>query len=475
MLRLNSEKDIRKQIEELADNFSLEKGRMEFEYNEYPEITKDAENEGYKKGEISNDGNGIKISMPEISDYILGSLVEDMGQKNYNFILENEDITFSYNTNRKTLGQITNYKENDIEDLRFRGLTAFNREFPDCKYSYINTDKDGNTMKSSKKNGIIEEIDFKELHYNRSLDKNELEEQLKTLKFFEISNLKEGLNDLDFFNYIRENNKTLFELVETREDHLAAEIFLYDYKGDETVYLIKIPENYTMEDLSKSITSYFGLDDELILNLTQEQSYLIPELQKTVSATDGLSKINITLNQPEDVIFNLGKDRVNIHLKKDLNANSFKEGLNIINSYKNLFEKKDGIVFVVWDENNNVLISDKDDLKKENSSVDFHSREIVNEDLLLTARNLSDYENKKVRIDDLVLNNFFEINGKDIEFSLGSEKYRSANIPEKIKMINKFSKENNLEKLFENVKCDGVTPNKENNEKTFKNTFSISR
>ena len=42
-------------------------------------------------------------------------------------------------------------------------------------------------------------------------------------------------------------------------------------------------------------------------------------------------------------------------------------------------------------------------------------------------------------------------------------------------MINKFSKENNLEKLFENVKCDGVTPNKENNEKTFKNTFSISR
>ena len=35
--------------------------------------------------------------------------------------------------------------------------------------------------------------------------------------------------------------------------------------------------------------------------------------------------------------------------------------------------------------------------------------------------------------------------------------------------------ENNFEKLFENVKCDGVTPNKENNEKTFKNTFSISR
>ena len=474
MLRLNSEKDIRKQIEELADNFSLEKGRMEFEYNEYPEITKDAENEGYKKGEISNDGNGIKISMPEISDYILGSLVEDMGQKNYNFILENEDITFSYNTNRKTLGQITNYKENDIEDLRFRGLTAFNREFPDCKYSYINTDKDGNTMKSSKKNGIIEEIDFKELHYNRSLDKNELEEQLKTLKFFEISNLKEGLNDLDFFNYIRENNKTLFELVETREDHLAAEIFLYDYKGDETVYLIKIPENYTMEDLSKSIISYFG-DVDLILNLTQEQSYLIPELQKTVSAADGFEKIDITLNQPEDVIFNLGKDRVNIHLKKELNDKSFKEGLNIINSYKNLFEEKDGIIFVVWDADNNVLISDKDDLKKENSSIDFHSREIVNEDLLLTARNLSDYENKKVRIDDLVLNNFFEINGKNIEFSLGSEEYRSANIPEKIKMINKFSKENNFEKLFENVKCDGVTPNKENNEKTFKNTFSISR
>lgn len=36
MLRLNSEKNIRKQIEELADNFSLEKGTMEFEYNEYP-------------------------------------------------------------------------------------------------------------------------------------------------------------------------------------------------------------------------------------------------------------------------------------------------------------------------------------------------------------------------------------------------------------------------------------------------------
>ncbi len=474
MLRLNSEKDIRKQIEELADNFSLEKGRMEFEYNEYPEITKDEENEGYKKGEISNDGNGIKISMPEISDYILRSLVEDMGQKDYNFILENEDITFSYNENRKTLGQITNYKENDIEDLRFRGLNGFNSEFPDCKYSYINTDKDGNTMKLSKKSGIIEEIDFKELHYNRSLDKNNLEEQLKTLKFFEILNLKEGLNNLDFFNYIRENNKTLFELVETREDHLAAEIFLYDYKGDETVYLIKIPENYTTEDLSKSIISYFG-DVDLILNLTQEQSYLIPELQKTVSAADGFEKIDITLNQPEDVIFNLGKDRVNIHLKKELNDKSFKEGLNIINSYKNLFEEKDGIIFVVWDADNNVLISDKDDLKKENSSIDFHSREIVNEDLLLTARNLSDYENKKVRIDDLVLNNFFEINGKNIEFSLGSEEYRSANIPEKIKMINKFSKENNFEKLFENVKCDGVTPNKENNEKTFKNTFSISR
>ena len=475
MLRLNSEKDVRKQIEELADNFSLEKGKMEFEYNEYPEITKDAENEGYKKGEILNDGNGIKISMPEISDYFLGSLVENMGQKDYNFILENEDITFSYNTNRKTLGQITNYKENDIEDLRFRGLNSFKSEFPDCKYSYINTDKDGNTMKFSKKNKTIEEIDFKELHYNRSLDKNDLEEQLKTLKFFEISNLKEGLDDLDCFNYIKEDNKTLFELVETREDHLAAEIFLYDYEGDETVYLIKIPENYTMEDLSKSITSYFGEDDELILNLTPEQSYLIPEFQKTVSATSYFQKINITLNQPEDVIFNLGKDRVNIHLKKELNDNSFKEGLNIINSYKNLFEKKDGIIFVVWDANDKVLISDKDDLKKENSSIDFHSRKIVNEDLLLAAKNLSDYEKKKVRIDDLVLNNFFEINGRDIEFSLRSKEYRSANIPEKIKMINKFSKENNLENLFENIKCDGVTPNTENNEKTFKNTFSISR
>lgn len=474
MLRLNSEKDIRKQVEELADNFSLEKGTMEFEYNEYPEITKDAENEGYKKGEISNDGNGIKILMPEISDYILRSLVENMGQKDYNFILENQDITFSYNTNRKTLGQITNYEKNDIEDLRFRGLVNFNEKFPDCKYSYINTDKDGNTMKLAEKNKIIEEIDFKGLHYNRNLDKNTLEEQLKTLKFFEISNLKEGLNDLDYFNCIREENKTLFELVETRDDHLAAEIFLYDYAGDETVYITKVPEDYTSGELSKSITSYFG-DVDLILNLTPEQSYLIPELQKTVSATDGFEKIDITLNQPEDVIFNLGKDRVNIHLKKELNDKSFKEGLNIINSYKNLFEEKDGIIFVVWDANNNVLVSDKDDPKKENSSIDFHSREIVNEDLLLTARNLSDYENKKVRIDDLVLNNFFEINGKNIEFSLGSEEYRSANIPEKIKMINKFSKENNLEKLFENVKCDGVTPNKENNEKTFKNTFSISR
>ena len=214
MLRLNSEKNIRKQIEELADNFSLEKGTMEFEYNEYPEITKDAENEGYKKGEISNDGNGIKILMPEISDYILNELVETFGEKNYNFVLENEDITFSYNSNRKTLGQITNYEKNDIEDLRFRGLVNFNEKFPDCKYSYINTDKDGNTMKLAQKNKIIEEIDFKGLNYNRNLDKNTLEEQLKTLKFFEISNLKEGLNDLDYFNYIREENKTLYELVE---------------------------------------------------------------------------------------------------------------------------------------------------------------------------------------------------------------------------------------------------------------------
>ena len=475
MLRLNSEKNIRKQIEELADNFSLEKGTMEFEYNEYPEITKDVENEGYKKGEISNDGNGIKILMPEISDYILNELVETFGEKNYNFVLENEDITFSYNSNRKTLGQITNYEKNDIEDLRFRGLVNFNEKFPDCKYSYINTDKDGNTMKLAQKNKIIEEIDFKGLNYNRNLDKNTLEEQLKTLKFFEISNLKEGLNDLDYFNYIREENKTLYELVETREEHLAAEIFLYDYKGDETVYLIKIPENYTMEDLSKSITSYFGSDDDLILNLTSEQSYLIPELQKTASVTDGLSKIDITLNQPKDVILNLGKDRVHIYLQKELNNNTFKEGLNILNSYKNLFEKKEGINFVVFDADNNVLMSDKDDLKNENSSIQFHSKESVNEDLLLTAKNLSDYENKKVMIYDVLSDNFFEIKDKNVEFSLGSEEYRSANIPEKIKMINKFSKENNLEKLFENVKCDGVTPNKENNEKTFKNTFSISR
>ena len=330
-------------------------------------------------------------------------------------------------------------------------------------------------MKLAQKNKIIEEIDFKGLNYNRNLDKNTLEEQLKTLKFFEISNLKEGLNDLDYFNYIREENKTLYELVETREEHLAAEIFLYDYKGDETVYLIKIPENYTMEDLSKSITSYFGEDDELILNLTPEQSYLIPELQKTASVTDGLSKIDITLNQPKDVILNLGKDRVHIYLQKELNNNTFKEGLNILNSYKNLFEKKEGINFVVFDADNNVLMSDKDDLKNENSSIQFHSKESVNKDLLLTAKNLSDYENKKVMIYDVLSDNFFEIKDKNVEFSLGSEEYRSANIPEKIKMINKFSKENNLEKLFENVKCDGVTPNKENNEKTFKNTFSISR
>ena len=84
MLKIDSQNYFADGIAELSEqmaNAKDSKRYQEFEYTFYPEL--------YSKGEIINLSDETEIRLPEIPDEYLESVVNVLGEKNYNYSAKN--------------------------------------------------------------------------------------------------------------------------------------------------------------------------------------------------------------------------------------------------------------------------------------------------------------------------------------------------------------------------------------------------
>ena len=109
MVKIDAQNYFADGIAELADQMANAKGSkryQEFEYTIYPKFN--------LKGEIINLLNETEIRLPKIPDEYLESVVNVLSEKNYNYSVKNEDLSYSYDASRNELCLKTGRENNSF-------------------------------------------------------------------------------------------------------------------------------------------------------------------------------------------------------------------------------------------------------------------------------------------------------------------------------------------------------------------------
>lgn len=410
-----------------------------------------------KKGKITKIEDKIKIGLPENS--YPNIVVNALSNPGFNYTVIGEGSTFNYDSSKNILECFTS------EDTNMKNLTANGMEnfwnFENLKFKYFNTDSNGLVTGTVVNGQKIEEINFKDFHYQCNMDNSTLASELKKLKFNEISLLSEILSSaiLEFDKTFYDLNKELEKAVSFQKDELAFELFRYDYKNHDTVKIKKIPENYSGKDIASSIAAYIEGDEDLTINLEEDQADLVKRIINHTEELNERGAINFTFDLPRQIVFSLQEDNIYISFEKDFETN-FKKTYDIIDMYKmNLVDEKSNVSTTIFDKEGDILITDNclddDGKKKENSFAYFSPKKIEKEDIE-KAQMISSYKGKNFLLFDKTSGNQFLISKDFLEFKLRDQKYNELSIPQKMNFLKKYTEEQGFDKIFEKIRSDGL-------------------
>lgn len=326
------------------------------------------------------------------------------------------------------------------------GLEEFGN-FKDAEFKYINTDSEGNTMSSIMKGGLIKEINYKNFRYSDTMNGEEMEKELDKLKYNEVAVLK-GKWAYDRLEQAPDaENRNLINALEKVEGNKAADLFLYDYAGDQTLQFIDIPENYTAKDLAQSIRWWIDEETDIIFNIKPGQEKIIPELLRHANELSEVQNIAFTLDRPEKEIFYLNPDRSGAKIilfdEKERNIEECYEILQSRKSEMNLSKAPD---FEIYNEDH-LILKDIGEV-----AVEIYSFEAPSFETLKKAQNISKDDDKIIRIED-DKGDVLEIDKDTLHLWMSSKKMDESS-------LKSFIKKNELDKLFSVVKLKGKLINK---------------
>lgn len=230
--------------------------------------------------------------------------------------------------------------------------------------------------------------------------------------------------------------------LEKVEGNKAADLFLYDYAGDQTLQFIDIPENYTAKDLAQSIRWWIDEETDIVFNIKPGQEKIIPELLRHANELNEVQNIAFTLDRPEKEIFYLNHDRsgakVILFDEKERNIEECYEILQSRKSEMNLSEAPD---FEIYNEDHCIL---KD---IGGVAVEIYSFEAPSFEMLKKAQNISKDDDKIIRIED-DKGDVLEVDKNTLHLWMSSKKMDESS-------LKSFIKKNEFDKLFSVVKSKG--------------------
>ena len=433
MIKIDTQNYFADGIAELADqmvNTKDSKRYQEFEYTIYPELD--------LKGEIINLSDETEIKLPKIPDAYLESVVNVLGERNYNYSVKNEDLSYGYDASKNELCLKTE-RETDMKHIVREGLEDFGN-FEDAEFKYINTDSEGNIMSSIMKDDLIKEINYKDFRYRDSMSSEEMEKELDKLKYNEVAVLN-GKWAYDSLEQTPDTeNRNLINALEKVEGNKAAELFLYDYAGDHTLQFIDIPENYTAKDLAQSIRWWIDEEDDIVFNIKPGQEKIIPELFKYGKELNEVQNITFTLDRPDTEVFHLNRDGATVMLFDEKERN-IEECYEILQSRKSEMNLSNVLDFEIY--NGDYCIA-----KHEGEfMIELYPSKEFSFETLKKAQNISKDTGKIIRIEDNK-DNVFKVDGDTLHLWMQGKKMEESS-------IKNFIKENKFDKLFSVVKSRG--------------------
>lgn len=436
MLKINAQNYFADGIAELADqmaNAKDSKRYQEFEYTIYPELGLIGD-----IGEITNISDETEIKLPKIPDAYLESVVNVLGQKNYNYSVKNKDLSYSYDASKNELCLKTG-RETDMKHIVREGLEKFGN-FKDAEFKYVNTDSEGNTMSSIMKDDLIKEISYKDFHYKDTMNSEEMEKELDKLKYNEVAVLK-GKWAYDRLEQTPDAvNRSLINALEKVEGNKATDLFLYDYAGDHTLQFIEIPENYTAKDLAQSIRWWIDEETDIVFNIKPGQEKIIPELFKYGKELNEVQNITFTLDRPDEEVFYLNRDGATVTLF-DENKRNIDECYEILQSRKNEMNLSKVLDFEIYNGDHCIAKHESE------FEIELYPSEEFSFETLKKAQNISKDSKKIIRIEDNK-GNVFKVDGDMLHLWMPGKKMDESS-------IKNFIRENKIDKLFSVVKSRG--------------------
>lgn len=437
MLKIDTQNYFAKGIAELSDqmaNAKSSKHYQEFEYTINPEFDSIG-----NIGEITNILDETEIKLPKIPDAYLESVVNVLGQKNYNYSVKNKDLSYSYDASKNELCLKTG-RETDMKHIVREGLEKFGN-FEDAEFKYINTDSEGNTMSSIMKGDLIKEIRYKDFHYKDTMNSEEMEKELDKLKYNEVAVLK-GKWTYDRLEQTPDAvNRNLINALEKVEGNKATELFLYDYAGDKTLQFINIPENYTAKDLAQSIRWWIDEETDIVFNIKPGQEKIIPELFEYGKELNEVQNVTFTLNRPEEEVFYLNRDGATVTLFDEKERN-IEECYEILQSRKNEMNLSKVLDFEIYNGDHCIAKHEGEFL------IELYPSETPSFETLKKAQNISKDTGKIIRIEDNK-GDVFKVDGdRALHLWISGKKMDEGS-------LKNFIKENKFDKLFSVVKSRG--------------------
>jgi len=433
MVKIDAKNYFADGIAELADQMANAKESeryQEFEYTIYPEFD--------LKGEIINLSDETEIKLPKIPDAYLESVVNVLGERNYNYSVKNEDLSYSYDASKNELCLKTG-RETDMKHIVREGLEDFGN-FEDAEFKYINTDSEGNVMSSVMKGGLIKEINYKDFHYSNSMNGEEMEKELDKLKYNEVAVLK-GKWAYDRLEQTPDAvNRNLINALEKVEGNKATDLFLYDYAGDHTLQFIDIPENYTAKDLAQSIRWWIDEEAGIVFNIKPGQEKIIPELFKYGKELNEVQNITFTLDRPEEEVFYLNRDGATVTLF-DENKRNIDECYEILQSRKNEMNLSKVLDFEIYNGDHCIAKHEGEFM------IELYPSEKFSLETLKKAQNISKDTGKIIRIEN-EKGDAFKVDGDALHLWMSGKKRDESS-------LKNFIRENKLDKLFSVVKSRG--------------------
>ena len=420
MVKIDTQNYFADGIAELADQMANAKKSeryKEFEYTIYPEFD--------LKGEIINLLDETEIKLPKIPEAYLESVVNVLGQKNYNYSVKNEELSYSYDASKNELCLKTG-RETDMKHIVREGLEDFGN-FEDAEFKYINTDSEGNVMSSVMKGGLIKEINYKDFHYSNSMNGEEMEKELDKLKYNEVA----VLNGKWIYDRLEQTpdteNRNLINALEKVEGNKAADLFLYDYAGDHTLQFIDIPENYTAKDLAQSIRWWIDEEAGIIFNIKSGQEKIIPELFKHGKEIYEVQNIAFTLNRPDEEVFYLNYDGAKVMLFDEKERN-IEECYEILQSRRSEMNLSNVLDFEIYNGDHCIA------KKAGEFVIELYPSETPSFETLKKAQNISKDTGKIIRLEDKK-GDVLKVDGDTLHLWISSKKMDESSLKNFIREI----------------------------------------